>query len=90
MSSRIPWICGTVAAIAHNAFPTIIQHARSFFSCSGLVIDVAPSVFYFHLAPENADANPSAINPPPETLRWMRRTRRLPGMRSATVPAINA
>src|SRR5215467_10789924 len=33
---------------------------------------------YFDLAPENADANPSAINPPPETLRWKRRSRKLP------------
>src|SRR5262249_26524244 len=46
---------------------------------------------YFDLAPENADANPSAkINPPPETLRWTRRSRKLPRIRSATVPAINA
>src|SRR5690348_13115899 len=63
----------TAAAIARSALPTIIPHARSFSNCSGLLMDIElPSPFYFDLAPENADANPSAIRPPPETLRWMR------------------
>ena len=40
--------------------------------------------------PEKADASPSAMSAPPETFRWARRRRKLPRIRSATVPAITA
>jgi hypothetical protein len=50
----------TSAAIARNAFPTIIPHARSFSNCSGLLMDMKPQ-----LQPHPPPQQPP---PPPEKL----------------------
>src|SRR4029077_17299836 len=58
----------TAAAMARRALATMRPQARSFSSCSCLVMDMGvPSLYYsyFDFASEKAEARPKAISAPP-------------------------